>query len=94
MNEVWELGGVTNEEHGSVVEHPVEVALLGAELDREAARVAGGVGGPGLTTDGGEAHSGAGAVADLGEELGAGEVGDVVSDFEVTVCAGALGVDL
>ena len=94
MNEVRELGGIANEEHGSVVEHPVEVALLGAELDREAARVAGGVGGPGLTTDGGEAHSGAGAVADLGEELGAGEVGDVVSDFEVTVCAGALGVDL
>ena len=33
--EVRELGGVTDEEHGRVVEHPVEVALLSLDLDRE-----------------------------------------------------------
>ena len=35
VDEVGELGGVTNEEHGSVVEDPVEVALLGLDLDSE-----------------------------------------------------------
>ena len=35
VDEVGELGGVTNEEHGSVVEDPVEVALLGLDLNSE-----------------------------------------------------------
>ena len=33
--EVRELGGVADEEHGRVVEHPVEVALLSLDLDSE-----------------------------------------------------------
>ena len=35
VDEVGELGGVTDEKHGSVVEDPVEVALLRFDLDRE-----------------------------------------------------------
>ena len=35
VDEVGKLGGVTNEKHGSVVEDPVEVALLGLDLDSE-----------------------------------------------------------
>ena len=35
VDEVRELGGVADEEHGRVVEHPVEVALLSLDLDRE-----------------------------------------------------------
>ena len=35
VDEVRELGGVTNEEHRGVVENPVKVALLGLDLDGE-----------------------------------------------------------
>ena len=35
VDEVRELGGVAEEEHGHVIEHPVEVALLSLDLDCE-----------------------------------------------------------
>ena len=35
VDEVRELGRVADEEHGRVVEHPVEVALLSLDLDSE-----------------------------------------------------------
>ena len=35
VDKVRELGGVADEEHGRVVEHPVEVALLSLDLDGE-----------------------------------------------------------
>lgn len=71
----------------------VPVALLGAELDGEAARVAGRVGGTALATDGREAGGRARLVADLLEELSAGQVGDVVGDLEDSVGSAALGVN-
>ena len=43
VDEVLELAGVADEEDRGVVAHQVVVALLGVELDREAARVAAGV---------------------------------------------------
>lgn len=36
VDEVWELRGVTNEEDRSVVEHPVQDALVGLDLDSKA----------------------------------------------------------
>lgn len=35
MDEVWELGGVTQEENWGIVEHPVQVTLLSLQFDRE-----------------------------------------------------------
>jgi hypothetical protein len=43
MDEVRELGRVTDEEDGSVVEDPIPVTFLGPQFEREPARVAGGV---------------------------------------------------
>lgn len=73
---------------------PLTVALLCAELDCEASRVAGGVCRAGLAADGGEADGeGNGGSWCACEELGAGEVWDRVGEGESAVCASTLGVD-
>jgi hypothetical protein len=54
VDEVGELGGVTNKKDRGIVEHPVKVAVIRLELDGETTRVTGGVGRARLATDGGE----------------------------------------
>jgi len=39
MNEVWEFGRVTNEEHWGVVANHVPIAFLCVEFDSKAARI-------------------------------------------------------
>ena len=43
VNEVGELGGVTNEEDRGIVENPVEIAFVSANLDGKPTRIAGSV---------------------------------------------------
>ena len=43
MDKVRELGGIAKEENGRVVEDPVEIAFVGANLDGEPTRIAGSV---------------------------------------------------
>ena len=92
MDEVLELGGVADEEDRCVVADQVVVAVLGIELDREAARVAHRVGRAQLAGDGGEADEQRRAPAGL-EQGGLGVLADVLGDLEEPVRAGALGVD-
>ena len=82
MDHFGELGAVPDEEHGEVVPNQIEVPLAGVELDGEAARVADGLGAAALVDDGGEAGDERGLDAGRAEEIGAGEVGDVVRDLE------------
>jgi hypothetical protein len=91
VDEVGELHGITDEEHGGVVAHHVEVALFGVELQRESAHVTPGVGRAELTGDGGEASEHRGLLARL-QEVGLRVLGDVRGDFELTERAGSLGV--
>lgn len=92
VDEAGEFGWVTNEEDGRVVEHPVEDALLGAELDREATRVSRHVGGPAHAAHGAEADRHGRARALL-EDVGGGVAGGKVGGgFEVAVGAGAAGM--
>ena len=72
VDEVGELGGVTKEEDGCVVEDPVPVAFFRPELDCEATGITSGVSRTRLATDSREADRCARLRADLGEELGAG----------------------
>lgn len=92
MDEVGELGGVTEEEDGSVVSDKVPVALLGLELDGETTGVTGVVAGARLATDGGEAD-GDGALGALLEETGNAEVVEGVGTDPLAVGTRALGVD-
>ncbi len=72
VDDVGELDRVADEEDGEVVADEVPVAVLGVELHREAARVAGGLGGVPPADDGGEADGEVGALAPLLEQLGPG----------------------
>ena len=94
VDEVREFGGVADEEHGGVVEHPVPVALIRAQLERKTTGVARGIGGTGLTTDGGEARGDTNFLADLLEQRLGGDVAQIMGDLEVAVRASRLGVDL
>jgi len=43
MDKVREFGGIAKEEDGSIVEDPVEIAFVGANLDGEPTGIAGSV---------------------------------------------------
>jgi hypothetical protein len=76
---------------GGVVAHRVVIAVLCAELEGEAAGVAPGVGRALFTGHGGEPGRHLGASARL-EEVGPGELADVVGDFEEAVRTAVYGV--
>ncbi|OQC60855.1 MAG: hypothetical protein BWX50_01675 [Euryarchaeota archaeon ADurb.Bin009] len=82
--EVGELVGVAYEEDGGVVPDQIPVSLLGVELHGKAADVALGIGRTAFAGDRREAHEDVGLLADIGEEPGPGEPGDVVGDGERT----------
>ena len=92
VDEVGELQGVTHEEHGGVVAHQVPVAFPGVELQREAARVARGVGRAELTGDGGEAREHGAAIACVREQRGTGVGRQRTVGGERAVCARTLGM--
>ena len=92
MVEVREAQRIAEEEHRRVVADDVPVALLGVELERDAADVALRIGRAALAGDGREAREHRRLLADLRENLGLGVAGDVVRDREGAVGAPALGV--
>lgn len=94
MDKVGELGRVAKEEDGSVIEDPVEVAVIGANLDGKPTGITGSVRRARLAADSGKTNRGAGFVAYFFEERGRGEVGNVVGHLEVAMRASTLGMDL
>lgn len=91
VDEVGELHGVPHEEHRGVVAHHVVVALVGVELQGEAAHVPPGVGGAQLTGNGGES----GQCPARGSRLQEGRLGvlaHVTGDGELTEGPRSLGV--
>jgi hypothetical protein len=92
VDEVGELGRVTNEEDGSVVENPVEVTLLSPQLDSKPTRVTSGVSRTRLATDSGEANGCTAFGTRLLEELDSADVRERVSQLEETVGTGTFGV--
>ena len=90
-DEVLEFQRVADEEDRRVVADHVEIAVIGIELDREAARIAPGVGAAALARHGAEAHRDIGLGARL-EELGLGIFRDVLGHLEMPEGARALGV--
>ena len=93
VDQIGELHRVLDEEHRDVVADQVPVALVGVELHREAADVAGGVGRAALAEDGREPHEHRRPLADLGEQRRAGELGERLGALEVAVRRRAAGVD-
>lgn len=94
VNEVGELGRVTNEEDWRIVENPVEIAFVCANFDSKAAGVTGRVCRATFSANCREPDSSTSLVANLFKEGGTSEISDVMGHFEVAVRASALGMDL
>jgi len=108
VDEVREFGWVTNKEHWSVIEDPVEISFFSADFDGKTTRIAGGIGRTRFTTDCRETDSCFGFCADLSislvpmftgnrggyllEERSAGKVTNIMGYFEVTVGSSTLGM--
>jgi hypothetical protein len=92
VDKVGELHRVANEEDRRVVADHVVVALLGVELDGDAAHVAVRVGGAFVGGHDREAQEQRRALANLVEEGGLGPLGDVGGHLEVAEGAAALDV--
>lgn len=94
VDEVRELGRVSNKENGGIVEDPIEIAFVCANLDGKPTGITGSVRRARLAANGGKANGSAGSVANLFKERGGGEVGNVMCHFKVAMCASTLGMDL
>ena len=94
VNEVGELGRVTDEEDGGVVEDPIPVTFIGSELDGEAAGVASGVGRARFTTDGRETGCCADFLAHRCQKRLGCNVAEIMSDLEVTMSTSTFSMDL
>ncbi len=90
--EVREFQRIAQEKDRRVIADHVPIALFGIKLDREAANIALGVRRATLAGHGGEARKQLGLLADLGENFGAGVLGDVMGDGERPIGAGTFGV--
>ena len=93
MDENGELGRISQEEDGRVVEDPVVVALLSVELDSEATRVPRGVWGSLLSANSREPNERPRLLSDLREEVRRCELRNVVGDLELPESTGALRVN-
>jgi len=94
VNEVRELGRITDEEDGGVVEDPIPVTFFSSKLDGEAARVASGVGRARFTTDGRETDCCADFLSHRSQQRLGCNVAEIMGDLEVTVSTSTFGMDL
>jgi len=94
VNEMRELGGVSDEEDWGVVEHPVPVTVVGLQLDRKSTRVASSISRSNLTSYGGEAD-GYVNFCTVRPQKGLGsDIAQVISNRKFTVGPSTFGVHL
>jgi len=93
VNEIRELGGVSDEEDGGVVTNHIPVTFFSVELDGKTSGISFSISRTLFTTDSGESSENGSSLSDGVQKFGLAELGDVVGDFEVTVSTGALSVD-
>jgi len=75
VDEVRELDGVLDEEHGGVIAHNIVVAFCGVDLESEASWVSVAVVGASHTGNGGESQEAGRLLANLVKEGGFSELG-------------------
>jgi len=94
VDEVGELGRVTNEENGSIIEYPIPVTFISPELESETTRVTSSISRTRFSSNSGETSCDADFLAYILEEGYRGKITQIVSDLEVPVSASTLGMDL
>jgi hypothetical protein len=67
VDKVRELGGISDEEHRCVIEHPVQVSFFSSQFDGETTRIAGSVGRTIFTANRGETDSCSNFLANIRE---------------------------
>lgn len=92
VNEVGELGRISQEEDRGVVGNDIPVTLVSPELDRESTRITGTVVGTRLTTDSGESDGDGALLASL-EDVGKTKVVKRVGGLVESVGSATLGVN-
>ena len=65
MDKDRKLGGITEEEDGSIIKHPIPVTLFCIKLDGKAAGVSGRIGAALLAADGGKSSDALGLLANI-----------------------------
>lgn len=81
VDKVRELGGITDKEDGRVVANNVEVALLSVELESKPTRITSSISAASLATDSGETSKHGRLFTNFTEELGLGEMRNVMGDL-------------
>ena len=94
VNEVGELGRISNEENWGVVEDPIPISFVCPQLDRKATGIASGVSRSRFASHGGEANSGADLFANRTQQCLRCDVTEVMGYFEVTVGPSTFSMDL
>jgi len=87
------LAGIPDKEDRCIEKDPVQYALLGLQFDSKAMGVTGSICGTHLACNSGETDRGVNLFSDLAEKGLRCKVAQVMGNFEVTVSAGALGMD-
>jgi len=93
VNEVWEFGGVSQEEDWGVVGDQIPVALVCSELDRETSGVSSAVVRARLTTNGGKADGNWAFLTLFREHVSQTELWNRICALEETMSTGTLGVN-
>src|ERR1700684_4330010 len=93
MDEIGKLDRILDEEHGNVVADEVEIALIGIELDRKAAHIAGHVTCPRAPSHGREAREHFRFLALLGKERRLSQMRNGICHLEKPVRARSASVD-
>ena len=93
VDQIGKFYRVLDEEHRDVVADDVPVALLGVELDGEAAHVAGKIRRALIAGDRGEPHEGFGLLSRPLKQVGLGNVGERFISFEEAMGAEASRMD-
>jgi hypothetical protein len=93
VDEVGELDGILDKEHGSVVTDHVVVTVLGVEFDGKSSWVTVAVVCSTFSSNGRETQECWSTLTNLVEELSFSVFGNIVSDFEISMSSSTLGVD-
>jgi hypothetical protein len=93
MDDIGELDGVLDEEHGNIVAHNVPVALFCVELDCKASNISNSISGASATQHSRESKEDGRFTGRVGQDTGAGDILSGFEQTEGTECAGTSGMD-
>jgi hypothetical protein len=93
VDHIWEFHAIPNEKDRNVVAHHIKVAFSGVEFDCKSTRIAESFRGTAFVDYSGETDDDRGLDTRGTEKVGAGEMRDIVGDFEEALGGSATGVD-